>query len=74
VHDNFIRMATGWTGIVQDVDSSTVVFTGRNNRFTNNKYEMKGSDRYFAWMNQGDVSAAAWRNWGQDVNGTFTVK
>jgi hypothetical protein len=46
-------------------------FTGRNNRFENNHYQLKDNMNYFTWMNGADVPAATWKGYGMDVNGTF---
>jgi hypothetical protein len=70
VHDNVITMATGRTGVGQDVGDGSV-FTSRNNRFANNTYRLGLGSRYFEWAD-GQRTEGEWRGYGLDVNGTFT--
>ena len=70
VHDNVISMSTGFTGLRTDVADNTV-FTSRNNRFENNRYQLGGNARYFMWMNA-QRTEAEWRGYGLDQNGGFS--
>jgi len=69
VHDNTINNTVGWTGMVQDIGDLSY-FTSRNNRFDSNHYLLKGTYP-FAWMN-GERTEFEWRQYGEDVNGTFS--
>ena len=70
VHDNTITMATGMTGLVQNVNDLSV-FTSRNNRFANNIYHLGASAGYFAWGDHSRLTVAQWQGYGQDLTGTF---
>lgn len=70
VHGNTIVQPTGRAaGMTQSVGNNAA-FTSRNNRFTNNVYDLGPSGRYFRWMNK-DITAAEWKAYGQDASGTF---
>ncbi|HEX6536611.1 MAG TPA: right-handed parallel beta-helix repeat-containing protein [Gemmatimonadaceae bacterium] len=70
VHDNTVTMTNGGrTGVAQDIGDNAV-FTSWNNRFSRNRYFLGGDDNRFAWMNA-NIGAAAWRDYGQDRDGTF---
>ena len=71
VHDNTITMATGVTGIAQNV-SNLSVFTAWNNRFVNNTYKLGASAGYFSWNDRMPLTPAEWQGYGQDLSGTFT--
>ena len=70
VHDNTITMATGSTGLGQNV-GDTSVYTSRNNRFVHNSYTLGTSTGYFAWNDRVDLTPAEWQSAGQDLTGTF---
>ncbi len=70
VHDNTVRMSTGYTGVGQNVGSQAV-FTSNNNRFVDNHYTLGTAAGYFAWMDKFGLTAAQWRAYGQDITGTF---
>jgi hypothetical protein len=72
VHDNIIGMTTGQTGLVQDVGDRSY-FSSRNNRFDRNSYYTGSGGRYFGWLD-GDRTAAEWRSFNNDVNGTFATE
>jgi len=69
VHDNTIRQTTGHAaGLVGDEP----VFTSKQNRFTGNHYNLGDTTlKQFRWWNA-DRSDEEWRDYGQDVTGTFT--
>ena len=69
VHDNVIRMGSGGTGIAQDTPHPDV-FTGWNNRFERNHYQIRPGDLAFRWSGPW-IAADGWRAAGQDVLGTF---
>lgn len=69
VHDNTISMATGNTGLDENVGDSTV-FTSKNNRFAHNSYVL-GAASGFAWSNKTGLTVAQWKTYGQDSTGTF---
>lgn len=71
VHDNTVRMLVGNTGIAQNVGDATV-FSGRNNRFVNNRYTLGANAGYFAWQDRFGLTESAWKGYGQDLTGTFT--
>ncbi|MQA28772.1 MAG: hypothetical protein GEU82_02885 [Luteitalea sp.] len=68
VHDNIIMNPDGWSGLVQDIDSSNSYFTSRNNRFERNVYQPGHSLRFLQWMN-GERTFLEWIGFGQDVLG-----
>jgi hypothetical protein len=70
VHDNDVTMATGLTGIAQDIND-TSYFTSRNNRFQRNRYVLGTGALYFTWMNNGRTESE-WKMYSQDVDGTFS--
>jgi hypothetical protein len=70
VHDNRVRMRSGWTGIVEDVGTQ-YVYTGRNNRFERNQYQLGALMFPFVWMD-GERTGAEWRRFGQDVDGLIS--
>jgi hypothetical protein len=69
VHDNVITMASGKTGLVQNVSDNSY-FTNRNNRWVNNHYHLGANSDYFSWSNS-NLNENEWRMYGQDVAGTF---
>jgi parallel beta-helix repeat protein len=70
VHDNTVVQPTGRAaGVTQNIGSNAV-FTSQNNKFSSNTYDLGASARYFRWMNS-DRTTPEWKNYGQDVNGTF---
>lgn len=70
VHDNTITMATGATGVAQNVGDMSV-FTSWNNRFANNTYYLGANAGYFAWNDQMSLTPAQWQAYGQDAGGAF---
>jgi hypothetical protein len=68
VHDNTIRMVTGFTGAVQDYGGDAI-FDSLGNSFTTNTYHL-ASGNHFAWHN-GERAQAAWQGYTLDVGGTF---
>ena len=73
VHDNDIAMKQGWTGLVQDVGDSSYFVVSRRNRFENNRYRLASGAASFAWWNS-ERTESQWKNYGQDVLGTFRVE
>lgn len=71
VHDNVITMATGVTGLSENV-GDPAVYTSRNNRFANNIYFLGGNAGYFAWGGRSRIDESAWNRYGQDVTGSFS--
>lgn len=70
VTENTITMATGFTGLVQDV-GDTSYFTTRNNQFTKNTYVIASSlSKPFEWRN-GTKSVAEWRTF-HSADGPFS--
>lgn len=79
VHDNTITQTnlprngnelSVAAGIVQDFGDNGI-FSGWNNRFTNNRYYLGGNPRPFAW-NNGTRTESEWRGFGQDLSGLFS--
>ncbi len=70
VHDNVVAMATGRTGVGQDVGDRGV-FTSRNIRVANNTYRLGSGSRYFEWADA-QLTEGEWRGYGLDAAGTFT--
>ncbi|MGH9161334.1 MAG: right-handed parallel beta-helix repeat-containing protein [Vicinamibacteraceae bacterium] len=72
-HDNVVKSVTplgegsGRTGIKGETEAT---FTRKGNLFTNNTYELGPYRTYFFWMD-GEHSEAAWKGFGQDVDGRF---
>jgi hypothetical protein len=69
VHDNVIINNSGWTGVAQDINDKSF-FTNKNNRFTNNTYQLGSSQYPFQWMD-GERTLAEWLNYGHDSTSTF---
>jgi parallel beta-helix repeat protein len=69
VHDNTVRVAQGYTGLVQDI-GDTSYFTSRNNRFDRNTYYLGSAAAPFEWMN-GPRTDAQWKTYGNDTSGQF---
>ena len=70
VHDNTVTQFSGLAGgAVQNVGSNAV-FSGQNNRYVHNTYDLGGDARPFRWMNA-DRTPVEWRGYGLDVTGTF---
>lgn len=69
VHDNTIRMSSGYTGAAEDVGDPSI-FTSRNNRFQNNNYYLGTNTAYYAWMDATRTDTE-WRSYGEDTTGTF---
>jgi hypothetical protein len=69
-HNNTVRMSqAGVTGIVQDI-GDLGVFTGRNNRFQANGYDLGSYATPFRWMSK-ILNRTEWKAYGQDTNGSF---
>lgn len=68
VHDNLISSTTGITGI-DHKGSAPEIFTGWNNRFDNNTYELPGDARLFLWGGRA-LTFAEWQAQGNDVSGS----
>ena len=72
VHDNVVEMASGHTGVA-DGSGNTAIFESGNNRFERNAYFLSSlSGRFFAWLNE-SVSKDAWRSYGNDETGRFSL-
>jgi hypothetical protein len=69
VHDNVIINNSGWTGVAQDINDQSY-FISRNNRFTNNTYDLGSTQYPFQWMD-GERTLAEWLNYGHDSTSTF---
>ncbi|MNR81947.1 hypothetical protein D3C72_126960 [compost metagenome] len=72
VHDNTIRMAQGWSGLIRTDNTSTdqALFNTKNNRFQNNTYIVPNtSGKYWDWMNS-RRTWSEWKNYKQDTTGT----
>jgi hypothetical protein len=50
--------------------AGTSAFTGLNNRFTGNSYDLPASGLFFIWMNT-ELTDAQWRGYGQDLTGVI---
>ncbi len=59
VHDNDVTSASGWIGLVQDVNDVSY-FSSRNNRFLANTYHVAAGDARFTWDNQ-ELTLAQWQ-------------
>jgi len=70
VHDNTIRMITGWSGLSTQFPTDLGIYTSRGNSFYHNTYQLGGDVHYFRWQN-GSRTELEWRNFGQDVDGIF---
>ncbi len=69
VHDNQVIMRRGTTGLSSS-DAST--YGTRDNRFENNHYTVIGADSTnFAWKGT-ELTWMQWRQYGQDLGGSFT--
>jgi parallel beta-helix repeat protein len=69
VHHNTVQVAPGGvSGISSGTGSLT--FTGRNNRYVSNSYDMGADAKPFTWMNE-RTTKAEWQGYGNDVNGIF---
>lgn len=81
VHDNtFSSIATTAAGIVKAASYDNSVYTGWNNHFTNDTYNLPDlSGQYFTWLDSSGKNAyatcswAQWQNFGNDTGGTFQV-
>jgi len=69
VHDNVIINNSGWSGVAQDINDQSY-FISRNNRFTNNTYDLGSTQYPFQWMD-GERTLADWLNYGHDSTSTF---
>ena len=75
VHDNTVTMRDGLSGMTVG-DGNVEFFTGKNNRFVNNTYNLGSQTRPFWWVRPGtsvqdSLTVAEWQAAGQDVTGTF---
>ena len=72
VHDN--QIANGGSGIVPQGPASGDVsyYTTRSNRFERNNYNLRGAPVAPFYWNFRSCNEAAWRAYGEDVNGIFT--
>jgi hypothetical protein len=75
VHDNDVTQTgtsdagSGRTGL-EDM-TGQLAFTSQNNRFANNHYHLGPNAQYFFWMHT-NLDENGWRNYGQDLTGTFS--
>ena len=69
VHDNVVTMTTGRSGLAQNISDNSY-FVSRNNRWVGNAYHLGANVSYFSWFNS-NANELEWRNYGQDVTGTF---
>ena len=69
VHHNTVQVPVGG---VSGISSGTgnLTFTGRNNRYVSNSYDMTTDTKPFTWMN-GRRTKAEWQGYGNDMSGTF---
>jgi hypothetical protein len=71
VHDNQVIMRRGTTGLSSTVSDGSVFTTG-DNRFESNHYTVVGTDpTNFSWR-ASELTWTQWRQYGQDLGGTFT--
>jgi hypothetical protein len=75
VHDNTVTMRTGLSGLTVGNGDSTF-FSGKNNRFENNTYNLGSQTRPFWWWNaatsrQDSLTVEEWQAAGEDVTGSF---
>lgn len=68
VHDNFITMDTGWTGLGQNVGDNSY-FTDKNNRFERNEYRIVGQTHPFMWLKK-ERTLEEWQAFGHDDDPT----
>jgi hypothetical protein len=70
VHDNVIKMTTGYTGLIQQGNDNSL-FTDRKNRFEGNTYHLDSSSaQRWHWMNA-PAGREKWRSFGNDLEGAF---
>jgi len=69
VHNNVIKQAQGYTGLVQGMGDDSY-FTSRNNRFEANTYYLGTNPSYFQWMDAWQTTPD-WVAHGQDVRGSY---
>jgi parallel beta-helix repeat protein len=71
IHDNFVTMATGFTGISKYGNVGDAVYSdAANNRFVNNEYRITSDARYFKFADRSRIWSE-WRGFDQDKNGTI---
>jgi hypothetical protein len=69
VHDNVVRQRTG---LAAGIVGNDLVFSGRQNRFTGNRYVLGDTTlRQFRWLNA-DRTDEEWRGYGNDATGIFS--
>jgi parallel beta-helix repeat protein len=68
VHDNTVQVAIGGVSGISSI--SNLSFTGRNNRYVHNSYDIGTDLKPFSWMN-GKRTKSQWQSYGNDVTGTF---
>jgi parallel beta-helix repeat protein len=69
VHDNTVRVPSGG---VSGIASATgdLTYTGRNNRYVADSYDMGSDSKPFTWMGQRRTKTE-WQHYGNDVTGKF---
>jgi parallel beta-helix repeat protein len=68
VHDNTVQVAIGGVSGISSI--SNLSFTGRNNRYVHNSYDIGTDLKPFSWMN-GKRTKSQWQSYGNDVTGKF---
>ena len=69
LHDNVVRQRTG---LAAGIVGNDLVFSGRQNRFTGNRYVLGDTTlRQFRWLNA-DRTDEEWRGYGNDATGIFS--
>lgn len=72
IHDNFVTMATGFTGIAKYGNVGDAVYSdAANNRFVDNEYRLTSDARYFKFAGRSQV----WNEWHnvQDAGSTVEI-
>lgn len=69
VHDNTVQVPSGGVSGISS-GTGTLTFTGRNNRYVSNSYDLGSDTKPFTWMNQRETKTE-WQRYGNDLNGTF---
>jgi parallel beta-helix repeat protein len=70
VQGNTVVMSRGQTGLIDNTRDNTI-YVSANNRFVDNRYELKGNPTPFYWMGR-NLDEHQWRAFGQDDKASFT--
>lgn len=72
IHDNFVVMDEGFTGLQRCCGWPATVFTDGSVQFTNNDYDVPTpAGQWFVW-NDGPRTWSQWQGFGQDLTGSIS--